>query len=932
MRQAVRIFVILGLLAAAACGLAGEPGAASVADREVIVKWRAAAARLDAAELAGEYGIIAAGIRPALPVAERTAMGLERVAIITTFSAFAACELSALLAADSRVEYAELRPERHTDGRPPGRGGNPLDGVPDDPFYAQQWGLHTIEAEAVWNITRGASQTVIAVVDIGVDFTHPELRHARWENPAERDGFPGTDDDGNGYIDDVYGYDFVDGDGQPWPDPQRDVESHGTHVAGIIAAQRNNSMGIAGLAPDCRIMAVRAGAGNSIGFGYDGIYYAARSGARVINCSWGGGSESAFERDVIAYALERGCIVVAAAGNGNTNLPHYPAAIEGVLSVAATAIGDAAAAFTHYGPWVKLAAPGVDILSTVIVGSGLHGYASWQGTSMAAPLVAAVCGLVAARDPGMDGRSIMARVNSSSDPIDVLNPSRAGLLGIGRVNAWRAIADSLPGLRLGSVTFEESAGNGDGRIRGGERADLRISVFNHGAAAGSVAGLISSTAAGVVIRTPQTFYGGLPPGGPYWNSPPVSLELTELLARGFALPLTVDWLNISGRVIGRALTVVELDSTFVSVENGRLKLGFAEHGSLGYYDYESGIYRGTGFVVGDHSNALFHGSFLLAADGLVSDNAYGNAGMHGCDWVAPFDSVAHFVPDGRAPVEARAVFDDLQAAELLFARVNAAALAWRDTADNGFIILEYAFRNRSVNDWNEAYAGFFLDWDLGSPGGNVIAYDPQAAIAYVRQTAPGHPLAGVVPLTNAWGALRVIDNRAELDDTASWNDARKWELLRGGLQATPTASKDWSLIIAAGPFRVAAHAQRTEAFALVTGQSVSELQMQAARALAKYNGIGEPPAAPEPQPLARVTLFPNPVCDGERLQLYLPRAGDVDIRFYNILGQLVAGYRLAPTAPGEVVIDAPLRGSTGLLFYRIESPDAVVTGKLLVLK
>ncbi|MBU1985089.1 S8 family serine peptidase, partial [bacterium] len=566
--------------------------------REIIVKWREVPARLDGDRFPAEVRGQVVDVRAALPVGERTTVGLERISVVEVNNASTVPKFIALLQHDPQVEYVEPRALRYIDGWT--EGGNrgregALDGVPNDPFYGQQWGLVAMEAEAAWNITRGDPSVAIAVLDLGVDFTHPELVHCRWENAAERSGVAGVDDDGNGFVDDVYGWDFVEGDGEPWSQLLDGDEAHGTHVAGLAAAARNNGQGIAGLAPDCKIMGVRVGHHGQIPYGYDGIYYACRSGAKVINCSWGGEFESAYERDVVQYAAEMGCVIVASAGNSATSQEHYPAGIEGVLSVAATRIGDFAADFTQYGSWVKVSAPGVAMLSTFNTPGGGHSYGTWQGTSMSAPLVAATCALVKSRFPQMTGRHLMARVMGTADPIDGKNPTLEGQIGLGRVNAWRALADSAAGIRVVDDSLTETSGNGDGRIRAGETATLRLAIRNDGTGVGGMAAFLATSATDVGLRNPVLVFEDVPPGGPVWSESVVAIELAGTARRGFLLPLSIDFIGGNGRLAGRVTRTIYLDSTFVCLDNGRLRLGFAEDGSLGYYDREQDHYIGCGF-------------------------------------------------------------------------------------------------------------------------------------------------------------------------------------------------------------------------------------------------------------------------------------------------------------------------------------------------
>jgi serine protease len=925
------VFVLFALLGVGAVqGEERDP--CERAGRELIVKWRSLPAHLDAGCLSANLAARVQAVRRALPESKRTANGLERVSVITAVSEQDVTSLLSALRSDPRVEYAELRALRTTDGGPTDpRGRGSLDGTPDDPFYAHQWDLPAIEAEAAWNITRGDPSVVIAVVDVGVDFSHPELSHARWCNEAELFGMPGVDDDGNGFVDDSCGYDFVDLDGDPSPFPREPAQTHGTHVAGIAAAARNNGEGIAGLAPDCRVMAVRVGQGDHIPYGFEGVYYAAHSGARVINCSWGGSGESAYERDIVRDAFDQGAVVVASAGNDHSPLPHFPAGIEGVLSVAATQIGDVAAPFTNYGPWVKVSAPGVQILSTIMLPGGLPGYGNFQGTSMSAPLVAAECALVAGRWPQMSSRSIMARVVSSCDPIDAINSGRVGGLGLGRINVWRALSDSVSGVRLAAVEYEESSGNGDGRVRGGESALLRLAIDNDLTDAGEVVGYVYLNDDSASITVPVALFGEVPAGGPYWSTTPVTVTLAPEVQRGHFVPLSVDFTGAFGRLIGRATADVYLDSSWVNVGNGRLTLGFADNGSLGYYDYLRNAYLGAGLRLSVRTNALYHGSFVLASDGVVVDNAYGDSTASRMDWVVFPDSVAALLPSSRADVEAHTTFEEADTPNPLFALVNAAALEWRGENENRFVILEYRMKNRSVNTWNEVYAGLILDWDLAAADGNVAAYDSVSGTAYVRQIIPGHPLAGAIALTDPWSSFYTADNETEIH-TRAWSDARKWQILQGGIVPPPTEPRDITIVSGVGPLQIEGLSERTVAFALVEGNDLDDLRAQVSVARRHYSARRAlPPASPAPS--VRAELVPNPLPCGESLRLFLPREERATVSIYNVLGQRVAEFAQVSGGVHGAVLDArALNGASGLLFYRIESPNVRRTGKILILK
>ena len=271
-----------------------------------------------------------------------------------------------------------------------------------DPLTAEQWSLKSDDAmgtETAWRQTTGADVTV-AIVDSGVDLGHPDLAPNLWTNPGEIPG-NGVDDDGNGYVDDVHGYDFVDGDADP-----QDENGHGTHVAGIVGARGGNGIGGSGVAWRARLMAVRVlddQARGSTAAVAQGIHYAVDNGARIVNLSLAGPTATADLEEAVRYAQDHGVLIVAAAGNAGADLastPTYPAALpeDNVLGVAATAQGGVLSSVSDYGPGADVAAPGEQILSTALGG----GYEWRTGTSMAAPHVTGALVLLAAARPDLD--------------------------------------------------------------------------------------------------------------------------------------------------------------------------------------------------------------------------------------------------------------------------------------------------------------------------------------------------------------------------------------------------------------------------------------------------------------------------------------------------------------------------------------------------
>ena len=321
--------------------------------------------------------------------------------------------------------------------------------VPNDPMYPEQWNLPLMKLPQAWAIEKGDRNVVIAIIDSGIDYRHDDLAPKAWINPSE---IPenGLDDDGNGYIDDVYGWDFTDapnlqaeGDYLEGDNEPIDEKGHGTHVAGIAGAMPDNGIGVAGVAWECPLMAIRAGLslGGSSRLQDDdsaaAIVYAADNGANVINMSWGSERRSFVIQDAIDYAYARGAILVAAAGNSQKPAAIFPAGYRKVIAVASTEQNQQRFYQSNFGASVDIGAPGNVILSTQID----NRYRLLTGTSMASPHVAGVAALLLAKRPALTYEEIRHILISTADPVyqedsDALDEK---FVGAGTVNAERAL-------------------------------------------------------------------------------------------------------------------------------------------------------------------------------------------------------------------------------------------------------------------------------------------------------------------------------------------------------------------------------------------------------------------------------------------------------------------------------------------------------------
>ncbi len=418
---------------------------------------------------------------------------------------------------DPEVEYAERIPMVKSYD------------IPNDSLYAGMSHLRQVQAEDAWDIFKGedaAEEIIIAIVDSGVDWTHPDLIDNYWKNLGEDidgdgstvvfdgtnwvldiDDINGIDDDENGYIDDLIGWNFT---GATALDKIMiaDPSGHGTHCAGLASATTNNNLGVASVAWNVTVMGTQhdADGGNAYEANvYNGILYAARNGADIINCSWGANYYSRTHQEVIDVARQNGSYIVASAGNENNDEDHYPSAYQGVISVASVAVSDERAYYSCFGPSVDIASPGGDyyaggtLLSTEPGGM----YQRMQGTSMAGPVYCSVAALLMAYRPDFNHLQLASHLAGTAINIDDENPNYINKLGGGRVDAYEALSTNsinLPQL-IKPALF--SAGASDGLSvdsAGSISFALRNYANNPG---GEVTFQLTSTSDGVNVTNDQ---------------------------------------------------------------------------------------------------------------------------------------------------------------------------------------------------------------------------------------------------------------------------------------------------------------------------------------------------------------------------------------------------------------------------------------------
>ncbi|TKJ37552.1 hypothetical protein CEE37_13630 [candidate division LCP-89 bacterium B3_LCP] len=840
------------------------------------------------------------------------------------------------------AEYAVPAPVRrifNSLGKSTGR--NILD-VPGDPLYPEQWFFPVMQTLSAWDLTHGLSSVVVAIVDNGTDWTHPDMAANIWTNSGEIGG-NGIDDDGNGYIDDTRGWDFQDEDNNPMPeDPGGGPDYHGTHTAGLVSAVMNNGRGVVGMAPSCSLMPIRAGFGSYISTsgGLEGILYAANNGADVISLSWGGSGSNSYEQDIINEALVLGLVVVAAAGNEGVSSAHYPAAYDGVLAVAATDPSDHIWSSSNYGSWISVCAPGVSILSLIPDGYGLA-----SGTSMATPLTAGVAALVKSHHPTWTGDQIYSQIMYTADDITAKNPLFAGMLGTGRVNAFRAVAETAPGVLISGMSFTEIGGDGDGRLDPGEAATLEFSLTNMGEATSNVQVELSCNDPYVQINQSSWDFSQFGAGQTVTNSS----NLFEIQVLGGASPnsdvdliITVDTENFYNASLNSPLWI---DPAFGDHNVGNVTFTVTEFGAFGYYDYVHSEQKGSGFrYPSESSNALYLGALMAGVSpDKVSDCAYGTSYPYRYDWETTTDGELSILPGSLADQEGTAIYQDTRppSSEQVGLKITQQTFGWDQAPDSDFTIISFSLENVSGSDLSDLYVGLYMDWDLINYDENEADWDGALQLGYQYNnpvTAPNTRYYGTCLLSGDLASYRVIDNIALYGGSPSlMTDADKYEYMSAGMvQTGSVAPSDQAMVLSVGPLSLDADSSKQVVFAVLGGDNLEDLKTNAQAAQNKWNSIAtlvKNPGAPSHVSFSIDSVFPRPANSSLHLTFSVPGPGEVTFDLIDIMGRSIPVHRKIYPGAGSYSLNFPQwNGASGIYLLRGNSNYGSAITKIIWLK
>lgn len=736
---------------------------------------------------------------------------------------------------------------------------NKLTFTPNDSRYGDQGYLQLINAENAWDIQKGDTSVVIAIVDNGTTLEHPDLRNKLALNYA--DPINGSDSDNNGFVDDYYGWDFVNNDHIP---EHREGDDHGVHVAGIAAAETNNGTGVASIGFQSRYLPVKTGEGSFITYGYEGVVYAADRGADIINCSWGSFSPSAFAQDVMTYAtVNQDALVIAASGNNGLNTPFFPAALENVLSVASVSSNGTASGFSNHGYWVDIAAPGQDILSTIP-----GGYKPISGTSMAAPVVAGAAALVKAQFPNISPGQITARLKSTASAFNNLNPGDPlfNRMGAGIVNPHQALQGTLtqPWFELAHVLVSDSI---DDFYTAGDTLRLTASFVNYLDTSEEVEVKITPNNQLTPLKN-SIQYGIFATSQQRDNrNEPFELVINPTQQRNKIVTITFE---LSGGSHTQEFYYdLIINPTFINVNVNRVATTATSVGRVGYNKRETDA--GLGFILGQGRSMLYSAGFMVgginsSGDTMVVDVVRNDPNLDDRD----FEPVSFINRDLNAPETfwAQNIFSDTVTSQRrndsLGLEVKQTVTAYNDFGHDQYVFFEYEVKNIGSRTITQVNLGMLADWDIANPNRNSSYEMNPYKTAVTKSTQT--PLYGAVQLTSGFGFKSyAIDNvtggGGGVEILDGFTTREKFTTLS---TSRPTAGidengRDVLQIISSGPYVFAPGTTRKIVFAFFAAHDENDLIRLADSASIRYTGraITSAPAV-SGSDQKQMKIYPNP--------------------------------------------------------------------------
>jgi len=772
--------------------------------------------------------------------------------------------------------------------------------TPNDPIISdpvKTWHLIKINAFGAWDITKGDTNVVVGITDTGWDSTHPDLLANVKIN--YNDPINGLDDDGDGYIDNYKGWDLGNNDN----DAQQETSSHGTHVSGLSSAVTDNGVGIAAVGFNTKFMPLKIA--NSAGVltqAYQGVVYAADHGCFIINCSWGSTTPGQFQKDVIYYAIiNKACLVVGACGNNGNETLFYPAAYDGVLTVAASEESDFKKNNSNYGYYVDISAPGENMWSTI--GGGSYGYNG--GTSMAAPVVSGAAALVKAMNPTFTNQQVAALLRATAFDMNPLNPTFVDKLGNGRLDIFSALSSASP--QFIELVAKDISDHNDNVFVEGDTIRVIGTFTNYLSPISGLTATLTSLSPYVTVTDATTSLPALNTLESFVNT--TDPFLVQVLNGAPLNEQVLFKLVISnGSYSVNEYFYVTLNPDYINVEVNQIRTTITSKGKIGFNDVNNTVGLGFSF---NGKQLLYESGFMVGINtNQVSDCVRGASGQD-----LDFASVQNvkYHPPYVSSVDLIGEFNDATYALALNVNVEQKSYAYSASPNDKFVIVQYRIKNEGLTNITNLYAGLFADWDIQNYALNASGFDAARKMGFVRSLESDSTYAAIKLLTNATAvnySLDIVSGGAGgVDITDVFTTAEKYTTLSTNkLTAGLPSGQDVAHVVSSGNFTINAGDSVTVAFALIAGVGLTDVQTSADAAQTVYENIIGVEEVGENKAF---TIYPNPT-DGE-INLKINQIEDLKIKniiVYNVFG-------------AELFLDFQIKSSSNIQIDFTQLPNGV---------
>ena len=751
----------------------------------------------------------------------RIKYGINQIHYYNNTSKLTSKEIIAQLRKDPLVEYALIQPLFK------------VNEVPNDALWSDQSVyMNALDFPEAWDVVKSEDgNVVIAVVDDAVDWTHEDLKDNIWNNPSEI-ADNGIDDDNNGFVDDVVGWNFTNNSNNP----TLSGVSHGTTTSTTASAATNNSIGIAGAAWNAKVMAITAKCTDSeyICYTGEGVIYAAENGADIINASYGSVYEEitipeqdaayALSEDIYGYATSLGTLVVSSAGNSGLDSDytlHLPAAVKEVLSVGGVQGPDPNLVYTSsaYGISVDVYSPSTQVRTGTIG----NAYTSSWGTSFGSPIAAGIAALTKTKFPNYTPAELQAKLRISTTPLSGTG-QWVGKLGKGRINALLAVSEtSSPSMQIHTVRLYD---NGDDQFYNGETVFVEATFINYLNDANNVTIGLSSDIENISILSDDYSAAFVAKNDTVKHVFSFTPNLSTINQEALLLfTIKADLYN------DRFVKEIMLNPPpILNHDTGITQASITETGNIGFTEF-SGSY-GQGFVY-NGKNFLFEGGLLVATSPTkVSDALRAEGDGRNADFSAQDNTSMKIYYNKDQITKEIGITSITDKSALNSNNVNISQYTYADSNNSfdDFVIFKYKISSVDNSFLSDLYAGLFFDWDLNDDATDYAGFDSERLMGYVTnfQNNPNE-LIGVMILSDNYGESamnhRSIDNPSEIyggDSGDGFTSSEKFQFLSGGLRTGSLLATDVSTISSVGPLFINKGDTAEVAFAIIGGNNTED--------------------------------------------------------------------------------------------------------------